>query len=261
MKRCGLHHSGAESYFEGVIIDGRAYIKSPAFYGEATKSEERSNGTFSNITCFFDDKTKFDKFRQESPDWECTEMEGWENHIQFIPRRYNEVCKHLIIDGDHYFPPYCYGIFSDDCIDGLTQLEIDAKWGYADIVSGEIAIPTVWDWCGPFYDGYALVRTGCPGEPDAIRAPGECLSNDGLIRAENFGLVEYAPNWMDSRCGYINTRGELVVPLKYLQGKVISAKGSFFIVQKPGRLFGVVDLNDNVINPEFQGKIGSKAII
>ena len=253
MKRCGLHHSGRgmESHYEGVIIDGRAYIKAPAFRGSASKSEILEDGTIRSSGGYdFEDKAIFDKFQSEHPIvYGFIEMEGWEPIAVFLSER----SKHITIGGEHYFPPICYPYFEEECDNGLVQLEIDGKWGYADIESGEIVISPVWDWCGPFYGKYAMVRTGCPGKPSARepQSPGYFDGSNRPFVVERSSLVKDNPNYgwewtMDSRCGYIDTHGELVVPLKYLDGDLAGRDG-FFIAQKPERLIGVVDLNDNVI--------------
>jgi len=122
MKRCGLHHSGRgmESHYEGVIIDGRAYIKAPAFRGSASKSEILEDGTIRSSGGYdFEDKDIFDKFQSDHPIvYGFIEMEGWEPIAVFLSER----SKHITIGGEHYFPPICYPYFEEECDNGLVQL-------------------------------------------------------------------------------------------------------------------------------------------
>ena len=179
MQRCGLHHSGLGDHYDGIIADGRAYIK---------------------------------RSKDCSPDWD-DETRNLHEKIQ------------IVVNGEAYLPPAWFGLFGYECENNLIQLEVDGKWGYCHVDTGEIVIPPKWDWCGPFYGEYALVRTGCPGKLEWGRE---------------------LP--VDTRCGYINTKGELVIPLEYVDGEYIGREG-LFIVKKHDRLFGMVNLqNETVID-------------
>lgn len=44
---------------------------------------------------------------------------------------------------------------------GLLKFEVDGKWGFADIYTGEIKIDPVWDYADDFYRGMAQVTLDC----------------------------------------------------------------------------------------------------
>jgi hypothetical protein len=148
---------------------------------------------------------------------------------EWAQKAYGENYQSVVVDGDHYYPPVLFGYFETECDNHLIQLEVDGKWGYADTISGKIVIPPEWDWADPFYGEYALVRTGCPlkpGETDRWELPEE------------------------ARCGYINTRGEIIVPLNYCcDAETGASRWGFFAVREPGGLFGVVGTHENIIIP------------
>ena len=133
----------------------------------------------------------------------------------------------------HYFTPnmfYEFHFLDNHKQKQLAQLEIDKKWGYIDINTSEIAITPVWDRALPFSGNYATVWMSCfyyPGRPD-------------------YASTSYAWEHTDeSRCGFINTNGEVVIPIHYMGGYV---SGGLFIVRKPHDTFwGVIDIDENVI--------------
>ena len=171
MQTCRLLHygTGVDEQYDGVIIDGCAYIKAKPFFGSAQSEEENEGGA--QVKKIFWNKADFDDFQRKNPTgWKFTEKEGWEVIAEFYAHFLEDmpnVGEHIIIDSEHYFPPFCFGMFETECDNNLVQLEIDGKWGYANTFSGEIVIKPKWDWCGPFYGEYAMARTGCPGKPGA----------------------------------------------------------------------------------------------
>ncbi len=49
--------------------------------------------------------------------------------------------------------------FAGECGGDLVQINVDGKWGFANIHTAEIQIAPVWDFAGPFYGGHARIAT------------------------------------------------------------------------------------------------------
>jgi hypothetical protein len=148
--------------------------------------------------------------------------------------------KDLVIHGEkNYLPAYYFALLETECENNLVQLEIDGKWGFADTLTGAIVIPPQWDWCGPFYNGYAMVIIECPTEP-GIPEP---------KRDDNYCLPKSA------RCGFISTHGENVVPFIYTDADCISNNNSQFIVCDTNLRWGVVDNHGEICVPFDWGRI------
>jgi hypothetical protein len=115
----------------------------------------------------------------------------------------------------------------------LIPLEIDGKWGYADKTSGRIAIEPAWDWAASWDDSiadgfvpqYAMVIVGTKSK----------VTKSYRVGSRNGEEIFYdCWEWSeDSRCGYINTSGELVIQPKYSNGEDFDTNG-LLIVRKPG---------------------------
>ena len=112
----------------------------------------------------------------------------------------------------------------EECEGGLIQFELDGKWGFADIYTGEIMIASVWDYAGPFYHGYAHVTLDVQLEIDS-----------------------YYVTMQGGRHGYINQKGEIVIPLEYDDAEEIPYR-KYFMVAKNGK-WGIIDIQNKIMIP------------
>lgn len=131
-------------------------------------------------------------------------------------------------DNNLYFPEKLF-MAKEECQGGLIQIEIEGKWGFADIYTGEIKIDPVWDYVGPFYSGYAHV---------ALEIKAEHCS-DGQLMTQGAG----------GKHGYVNSTGRVIIPLEYDDARYIPYRKNCFAVAKDGK-WGMVD-NRNSIMIEF----------
>lgn len=115
----------------------------------------------------------------------------------------------------------------EECDNGLIQIVVDKKWGFANIYTGEIIIQPIWDYAGPFYGEYAHVVIG--GE------------------IEYLGVYHILVS--GGKHGYINTAGEIVIPIIYDDGEDIPLRRqNCFKVALNGK-WGVIDKDNNIIIP------------
>ena len=138
----------------------------------------------------------------------------------------------IVYGGKRYLPAHYFGLLENECDNNLVQLEVDGKWGFANSLSGEIAITPQWDWCGPFWGNYAMVVANSPLEP------GMPVHN----RDHSFRLPESA------RCGFINTKNEIVVPAIYADANCAAQDGYFIVCDIDGR-WGAIDRQSTVCIP------------
>ncbi len=123
-----------------------------------------------------------------------------------------------------YYPEEMF-MAREECEEGLIQLAVNGKWGFADIYSGEIKIKPTWDFVDPFYFGYAHVVLN---------------ANANEYSAGRFEVT-------GGKHGYINKNGDLVIPVEYDGAEIVSLRGNF-LVSKDGK-WGVVDKNNKVLIP------------
>jgi len=124
-------------------------------------------------------------------------------------------------DSNLYFPEEMF-MAKEECEGGLIQFEVNGKWGFADIYTGEIKIEPKWDYAGPFYRGYAQVAIG------------------NWVEHHQNGQVEIN----GGKHGYIDTTGKIAIRLEYDNAYPISFNGCFLVSKN--RKKGVVD-NQNRI--------------
>jgi len=119
---------------------------------------------------------------------------------------------------------------------------VDNKFGFFDAPTSKVIIPPTYDWCSNFNNGYALVRNiSNKMHDDSYKK----IRNGEITMLGNVESNDW--DWAtDSRCGYIDQTGKVVIPLNYIDGDPIPLNGRF-IVRKPGSLVGLIDLNDKKI--------------
>lgn len=123
-------------------------------------------------------------------------------------------------DDQLYFPKEIF-LAREECEGGLIQFEVDGKWGFADIYTGEIKIKPVWGYAGPFYRGYAHVASEV-----------ELVTNGGTH-------IE------GGKHGYIDSNGKLIIPLEYDYADDIPYR-KYFEVSKNGKK-GLIDKENKTI--------------
>lgn len=127
-------------------------------------------------------------------------------------------------DNNLYFPEEIF-LASEECEGGLIQFEVNGKWGFANINTGEIVIKPIWDYAGAFYKGYARVALGAHVE----------------IR------TGYYEDIVGGKHGYIDTNGTIVIPLIYDYALDIPYK-KHFKVSRNGK-WGLIDKNNRILIP------------
>ena len=122
--------------------------------------------------------------------------------------------------------------WTDFSYDGFARFVVDGRTGYLNL-AGNVGIEPTFEYADRFAEGYAVVGTrprdpgdpGEPGDPDAaeggeparytyIDQAGEPITRetfDGAVRfREGFAGV-----MKDGRCGFLDKRGRVVIPLRY----------------------------------------------
>lgn len=127
-------------------------------------------------------------------------------------------------DNNLYFPEEIF-LAKEECEGGLIQFEVNGKWGFANISTGEIVIKPVWDYAGAFYRGYARVAIGAHVD----------------IR-ENF-----YDDIVGGKHGYIDTDGIIAIPLIYDYALDIPYK-KYFQVMCNGK-WGLINKDNNILIP------------
>lgn len=123
-----------------------------------------------------------------------------------------------------YFPEEMF-MAREECECGLIQFEVEGKWGFAEIYTGEIKIPANWEYAGPFYSGYAHVVAGAQ------------LERYGSYRVETHG----------GKHGYIDKNGTVIIPVEYDAAEEIPYR-QFFKVALNGK-WGLVDNQNRIVIP------------
>jgi len=242
---------------EGFIIERKVYVKSaPYIYQDKDGNGIlcRSKAEFAG---YLENWNRRKRIQQADP-------ASYENVLATsILDRHGIAYEKIVVDGEYYFSPSLLLFMAYKSNKDLIQFEFAGKRGYACMATGKIVVEPVWDWCAPFYGDFAMVRVGCPGTPGAREPkwPGYYSEESGHVFVSK-GLCEigfsasaksfssdknYYWEWtMDSRCGYIDRTGKMVVPLNYIDGNENASDG-LFVVRKPNALFGVVDRDERVL--------------
>ena len=125
-------------------------------------------------------------------------------------------------EGKLYFPKEMF-MAIEECEGGLIQFAVKGKWGFADIYTGKIVIKPIWDYAGPFYDGYAHVALGAQVEDDG-----------------------YDVRVQEGKHGYIDIDGTIIIELEYDYANEIPYR-HHFIVAKREKWGMITKLNQTVI--------------
>ena len=115
----------------------------------------------------------------------------------------------------------------------------DGLWGYID-KTGQFAIAPQFDQASDFRDGIAMVRKG--GAIFFINEAGDKVLESEL---ELLGFVEgFSPAKRNGKWGFVNIRGQTVIPFKYQSANVFSE--GLACVVFAGKL-GYVDRSGKVV--------------
>ncbi|MCL1936311.1 MAG: WG repeat-containing protein [Defluviitaleaceae bacterium] len=141
-----------------------------------------------------------------------------------------------------YLPPFWFNNFNKNCNNRLIQIEMEGKWGYCNIDTGDIVIAPTYDFSAPFYNGYALVRLGCENIEGARSPfnPGNVLKDKKEWHLYNWKLSD------EDVCGYINTIGEIIIPIEYYDGNHY-VENDTFIIKKKNKYLGVINKKNEII--------------
>lgn len=212
IKEIRFHHTGISAFDIGFLIDNKVMLKADPFV-DYTKT-------------FVIDKYLQDKF------------------LVFTTDELFEKTK-LIIDDNIYLPAFWNVVYHMRCQNRLIQIEIDGRWGFANIDSGVILNEPIWDFCGPFSNGYAIVWEDCPGKPGGrgVGRPGNVLVPKNQWYQHPWLLSD------DARCGYIDVTGKVVIPVMYKDGEAYTENGTF-VTKFASRSWGVVN-KENIVLVNF----------
>ncbi len=109
----------------------------------------------------------------------------------------------------------------------LIRFDAGGKWGFADVRTGEIKIEPVWDYTGPFRNGYAAVALGSGYNPFADSYTGA---------ANSIG-----------KQGYIDMNGKIVIPVEYCFARDMTNEEGFIVSRN--KKWGMIDKhNEEVIS-------------
>lgn len=138
-----------------------------------------------------------------------------------------------------------------DCANRLIQFEVDGKWGFADISTGEIKIQPQWDFAGPFYGKYAHVANGV----------------QVTIDWNSCGVPQFSG---EGKHGYIDANGNPIIPLIYedakdYPGNTDYREGTYLFSVRKDKKWGLVDRQNKTIIPfsflEINGTVNSNFYI
>ena len=159
--------------------------------------------------------------------------------------------------------------------ESLAAVELDGRWGFIN-TKGELVIPLGYDDVSPFHDGLAAVRLG--GKTGFINKKGKVviplkyeigfMVDGGLAVVELDGKTQWlnkkgkevvfpegfrggffdglAIMWLDNKCGFIDTTGELVIPPIYQSASVFS--GGLAAVGLDNK-YGFIDTTGELVIP------------
>lgn len=111
-----------------------------------------------------------------------------------------------------YFPEEMF-MAREECEGGLIQFEVEGKWGFADIYTGEIIIEPVWDYAGPFYRGYAHVALGV--QHGYIDIDGNIIIPLEYNRGEDIPYRKYFKVTKNKKWGLIDNQNKTIIPFKW----------------------------------------------
>lgn len=149
----------------------------------------------------------------------------------------------LVGDNGELLLPQEIWCAKEDCENSLIQFEVDGKWGFADIHTGEVRIRPQWDFAGPFYGRYAHVA-----DDVQVKIPDNC------------NLPQYRKG---GNHGYIDVNGNRVIPLvyedanDYPENHYYSEQTYLFSVEKDGK-WGLIDCRNKTVIPFLFLKVTGK---
>ena len=129
-------------------------------------------------------------------------------------------------DNKLYLPKEMF-LAEQECEGGLIPFEVQGKWGFADIYTGQIKIEPVWDYAGPFYGEYAHVELGTEGDFDSSGPTTENGGKHGLIDMTGKVIIPVEYDVLrghidhclivanNEKWGIINYKSSIIIPLEW----------------------------------------------
>lgn len=134
--------------------------------------------------------------------------------------------------------------------EGLAAAQLGEKWGFMD-TAARMAIPPLWDYVGSFQGGVARVIS----VPDSL-----------LPKLHDAGNGDYIFVPTPGKCGYIDRRGNYVIPMDYSYIGYMSPSAPYAAFVKgeyvcdddlgacenpyPGCKWGIMDIQGNIVVPD-----------
>ena len=99
--------------------------------------------------------------------------------------------------------------------DGMVQIVVDKKWGYLN-AEGKLVVELKYDKASSFNGGFATVKLGDDFYIINKSGAETKITDPSVFNVKNFknGFVPF--NTSDKKHGFINAKGEVVVPAKFL---------------------------------------------
>lgn len=127
--------------------------------------------------------------------------------------------------------------WSIDCENGLAQIEVDGKWGFANIHTGEITIEPQWDYVSSFSNGFAHVSIGCVAEE----------TNRIGIAGTTYNIAVKAHITIEGgKHGFIDYTGNEVIPCIYDNAYNYNRNGKFIVIKD--NKGGVIDKSGTILS-------------
>ncbi len=166
-------------------------------------------------------------------------------------------------DNKLYLPKEMF-LAEQECEGGLIPFEVQGKWGFADIYTGQIKIEPVWDYAGPFYGEYAHVELGTEGDFDSSGPTTENGGKHGLIDMTGKVIIPVEYDVLrghidhclivanNEKWGIINYKNSIIIPLEW--DKLIPLKVDYDIPQnyykvKKNEKWGIINYKSSIIIP------------
>lgn len=167
------------------------------------------------------------------------------NHYDIINLK-NEV---LDVEPEKFIVKEAFGYGAQGYSSGLLGFQTHKKWGAMDR-RGKVVVPVKYDFLSKFNNGYATARLKddffiIDSVGNELQIKEENIVKTGLF-SEGLTLVQNK----DGLTGFVNTNGEIVIPLKYKN--VGYFKSGLAWVRNSDGLIGYINKNDEwIIEPKL----------
>jgi len=128
--------------------------------------------------------------------------------------------------------------------ENLTQINVDKKWGYANLDTGEVTIKPTWDYTEPFYCKRAIIEDQC--KYGVIDISGEYI----IPLIYDFIETDYIDGELffyaskNRKTGLFDKNGNNIIDFQYEEIRLINNER--LCVLKEGK-WGIVDINNQIL--------------